>query len=122
MRFFRLFFTSSQIPELAAFKPDQRQWLKSVALKNCRETNRFVALLPMFSCCIGGVLGWIGLPLLLANLDVISIVPKDVDGWSIYSMIGGASTAATGGWLGNLWLHRKLWPYVQILTTDSRTN
>jgi hypothetical protein len=104
----RLFFSESGIPELAAYKPAQRKWLKELAIRSLPKKRRIITRLPLFFGCLGTCLGWVGIPAIIA-------IPEDLVSVLLWSTVGIGIGGFIGGWVGNQVFLRELRPHLRTV-------
>src|SRR5262245_34130008 len=98
-----LYFSTSQIPELAGLNRNTRQKFVSFAIANMKSDRQITPVLPLLLVIFGGITGTFGslflIPLFLpADIIVSPAASSSVDMMS--SLIGAASGGGLGGFVG----------------------
>src|ERR1017187_4668153 len=102
-----IFLTGSEIPELQDYDSIQRGQLLRLAIGMLRKSQRVIADTPIYFCIFGGLVGWLGLPWILAVNDIgVDYIPNAI----LWSTVGSGVGGTIGGIAGKQIVYRKVRP------------
>jgi hypothetical protein len=100
------------VPELAQFSAVHQARLIRRSTELFRMKHALLANAPLYFCCIGGVVGWGGLPLALGSLG---LKVSEIQVALVCSTIGSALGGFIGGSMGKQALFRWMRPHVRAI-------
>ena len=112
----KVYFSVSQLPELASLKVPQQHLVKAHILEKIREANRWIPRLPVLMSVLGGIVGWFAFPFLapLIHSEALrGISANSVSLFALYAALGMGAGSSVGGFIGNQVLISKVRPLLK---------
>ena len=103
---------------MAGLDLNYQRRLMALAIQKLRKERSFVAEVPVILCCLGGLIGWWGLPCILATCYGYTFGVGDIQSALLWSSVGVTIGASIGGATGTQIFYRAIRPFLKSAIID----